>query len=92
MVQGLIVGPTWNPLFREFNKTLLTKKLLPVLYFPTILITPIFLFSGIYLINCSAYGLRVKPCFSEYEMNGIANSDFVLLIAFILLTGIIQII
>lgn len=42
-VHGLIVGPTRNPFSISPNNTLLTMKLFPVLYFPTIETTPSFL-------------------------------------------------
>lgn len=45
-VQELIVGPTWNPPFLVCKRTLLTKKLLPVLYLPTMLMAAIFFSSG----------------------------------------------
>ena len=41
-VHGFIVGPTLNPFLTFFNKTRLTIKLFPVLYLPTIEITPSF--------------------------------------------------
>lgn len=41
-MQAFTVEPTLKPVFWEFRSTRFTKKLLPVLYFPTIETMPIF--------------------------------------------------
>ena len=72
-VHGFIVGPTWNPPFFWSSNTLLTKKLFPVLYFPTIETIPSYLSSGRFERNYYASWLSWKPCPSVYVMNGMAK-------------------
>lgn len=66
-MHGLIVGPTENPDFLpcRFNSTRLTRKDFPVLYFPTMEITPIFLFGLSVLKYYSASALSLKPSLGE---------------------------
>lgn len=64
-MHGFIVGPTVNPQLTPllFKSTLLTKKLFPVRYFPTMLISPIFLSEGSEVKKFSASGFKQKPLF-----------------------------
>lgn len=58
-VHGNIVGPTAKPSLHLSNNTRFTKKLFPVRYFPTILITPMLSFPREFK-NCSASELKTN--------------------------------
>lgn len=73
-MQGFIVGPTWKPPFFWFKRTLFTKKLFPVLYFPTIETIASFLLSGKANKNYSASSLSLNPFPYANEMKGIAKT------------------
>ena len=64
----MIVGPTLNAFF-ELSKTLLIRKLFPVLYLPTTETIAIFLLIGIDFRNVYASGLRINEEL-EYEIKG----------------------
>lgn len=76
-VQGLTVGPTWNPPFFWSRRTLFTKKLLPVRYLPTILMIPKDFSEGRSSRNSYASLERVNPTPSWKVMKGTASEDFV---------------
>ena len=61
LVQGLIVGPTWNPPFFWLSNTRLTKNDLPVLYFPTIEMIPNYRSYERLERNYYAYWLKENP-------------------------------
>jgi len=67
-------GPTLNPSFTLSNKTRFTKKLFPVLYFPTIEIIPIFS-SFIEFKKFLASSVKTKPVPPLNRINGIAISS-----------------
>ena len=73
LVQGLMVGPTPNPLVLPilFKRILLSKKLFPVLYFPATAMTPTLLLTKSSLCKNSIASGATKNPISKINYNKI---------------------
>lgn len=73
LVQGWTVGPTLNPGWVEspslLRRTRLMKKLFPVRYFPTTLITPSWIFTSSLFRNDFASSVTMYPLILSNIMN-----------------------